>query len=196
MVAGVPRRSNGLREFMAHIHGQGGLRVLDLGPASQASVQFITGMGHRVYNEDLYPELIAERYWVKAEKGTRRWDANLFLGENLNYLPAIFDAILCWDVLDMVPDPAAAPALVARLGDIAKAGAALLLFFHTAEPGAPIAVMRSQIKDYETLEMYQRGQFALQRPLNNRNIEALFKQFRALKFFLSRDATREVVAVR
>jgi len=41
-----------------------------------------------------------------------------------------------------------------------------------------------------------RGERELRQPLNNRNIEVLFKEFHSLKFFLARDNLREVLIVR
>src|SRR5579871_4943313 len=59
MIEGAKRRSNGLREFFAHLEGQQGLRVLDVGVPSQANVNLITGLGHRIYTEDLFDDLRA-----------------------------------------------------------------------------------------------------------------------------------------
>ena len=86
--------------------------------------------------------------------------------------------------------------MVLRLASITKPGGAVLLFFHTAEPGAVLSVSRTQIAGADTLQLFPRGQFTLKRPLNNRNIERLFRQFHALKFFLTHDNLREVLAVR
>lgn len=193
---GVLRNSNGLREFFLQFSDRRRLKVLDLGTASQANIDFITDLGQTIYHEDLYPELAAYAYRVRLQEGGTAWDANAFLEHNLNYPAAHFDAVLCWDALDLLPEPAAAPQVVSRLAHIAKPGAPLLMFFHTAEPGQAVPVCRSQICGLDTLRMFPRAQFRMKRPLNNRNIENLFRKFHALKFFLARDNLREVLAVK
>lgn len=194
--ASALRHSNGLREFFTQLEGRKGLQVLDLGPASQANINLITGLGHKIYHEDLYPELAIYAYRVRVEGGGTRWDENAFLRHNLNYPEELFDAVFCWDLLDLLPEPAAVPGVVDRLHRITKPRAALLVFFHTAEPGRHVPVCRSQIRNLDSLQMSPRGQFILKRPLNNRNIERLFRAFHSLKFFLARDGLREVLVVR
>ena len=182
---GVLRHSNGLREFFAHISGQKGLKVLDLGAASQANINFITGLGHTIFHEDLFPQFA----------GPHR-NGETFLRDNLNYQPVHFDAVICWDIFDQLPEPELASKIVARLGQITKTGGALVLFFHTAKPDTEVPVYRSQICGMDCFRMFPRGSFRLRRPLNNRNIENLFRDFHALKFFLARDHLREVLVVR
>lgn len=191
--AAITRRSNGLRELLTHLSGQQGLRILDLGPASQANINFVTGLGHTIFNEDLYGEINSH---VTLPGGDGGWNMAAFLEQNLSYRDGLFDAVLCWDALDWLPDPAAAAELVLRLGTITKPGGAVLLFFHTSEPGSAIPIYHTQIAGPDSLHLLQRNHFTLQRPLNNRNIERLFRQFHALKFFLTQDNLREVLAVR
>src|SRR5205085_8665834 len=49
----VERRSSGLGEFTRRIAGSEGLSILDLGPTSPANIEYLTGLGHKVYNEDV-----------------------------------------------------------------------------------------------------------------------------------------------
>src|ERR1019366_679247 len=53
--SGVPefRSSSGQREFWKGIQSPSTLQILDLGSASQANISFITGLGHKLYTEDL-----------------------------------------------------------------------------------------------------------------------------------------------
>jgi len=193
--AEATRRSNGLREFCRELKGQDGLRILDLGAASQANVGFFTELGHKIYTEDVFPALNGSGYRAREESGAWRFDSDAFLAENLNYQMLLFDAVLCWDVLDQFDEAGLRP-VVARLHRIVKPGGVLLSFFHTADPGAAVPVYRYRIQDAETLELIPRGQMTLRRPLNNRNIENLFKEFHSLKFFLARDNLREVLVIR
>ncbi len=189
------RRSNGLREFCRELHGQEGLRILDLGTASQANVSFFTNLRHKIYTEDLHQALTGNSYRVRGEKNEWRLDVQAFLAENLSYQMLLFDAVLCWDLLDQLEEGAIRP-LVDRLHWVVKPGGVLLGFFHLAEPGASVPIYRYRIQSQDTLELLPRGQCTLRRPLNNRNIENLFKSFHSLKFFLARDNLREVLVVR
>ena len=189
------RRSSGLREFCRELQGQQGLRILDLGTASQANISFFTGLRHKIYTEDLHQALTASAYRVRRENSQWRFDVDKFLAENLSYQMLLFDAVLCWDVLDQLDESAVRP-LVDRLHWVVKPGGVLLGFFHLAAPGATIPISRYRIQGPETLELLPRGQCTLRRPLNNRNIENLFKSFHSLKFFLARDNLREVLVIR
>ena len=72
--------------------------------------------------------------------------------------------------------------------DLAKPRSAILVF-------RPIAV-GYQIEDSQVLKLQVRQQRTLQQTFNNRNLERLFGSFRSVKFFLTRDSLREVIAVR
>ncbi len=188
------RRSNGLAEFCKELKGQEGLRILDLGAASQANINFFIGLGHKVYTEDIYPALSDSAYQV-VEEGQARFDPQKFLAENINYQMLLFDAVLCWDLFDQIDESLYHP-LVERLHRVVKPGGILLNFFHTGEPGTAVPVFKYAIRATDSLELHPRGDIKLRRPLNNRNIENLFKDFHSLKFFLSRDSLREVLIIR
>lgn len=192
---GTLRRSNGLREFCRELKGQQGLRVLDLGAASQANISFFTELGHKVYTEDIFPVLKSGNYRVRGDTGEWRFDPEKFLTENVNYQMLLFDAVICWDLFDLLEEAAVRP-MAARLHRIVKPGGILLSFFHTAEPGVSVPIYRYRIQGQDTLELLPRGEHALRRPLNNRNIELLFKEFHSLKFFLACDNLREVLVIR
>ncbi len=189
------RHSSGLREFCRELKGQRGLRVLDVGAACQANINFFTGLSHKIYTEDIQPALASSAYRVRGENSRWRFDPQAFLAKNLNYQMLLFDAVLCWDLLDRVEESAVRP-LLERLHWVLKPGGVLLCFFHIAEPGASIPSYRYRIQGSETLELLPQGQILLRRPLNNRNIENLFQAFHSLKFFLARDNLREVLVIR
>ncbi|SRR5579871_57001 len=182
MIEGAKRRSNGLREFFAHLEGQQGLRVLDVGVPSQANVNLITGLGHRIYTEDLFDDL--------------RAGSPDLLERNLNYPAALLDGVLGWDMLDLLPDPELVQPTVERLAQVTRTGAALLFMFHTADPGANVMAFRTVMSATGELTLHGRGTYPLKRPFNNRNIENMFRSFRSLKFFLAQDQLREVLVIR
>jgi len=209
----VPRRSNGLTELSRIFKGEEGLRVLDLGPTSPRNIGFFTGLGHRIYNEDLLlasqdPSLLTTR-----EDGENGIDVGRFLANNLAYEREFFDAVLCWDAPDYLHTDLVKP-IIERIHTIMKPKGLLLAFFHTRDAGPEAPYQRYHITDEETLELQlinpapggrERGtksgsardlHFRLQRVFNNRHIENLFHDYSSIKFFLGRDNIREVLVVR
>ncbi|HMC30842.1 MAG TPA: methyltransferase domain-containing protein [Candidatus Angelobacter sp.] len=191
------RRCIGLGEFMRSLKsaGEAKLSVLDLGPTTPANIAFITELGARVYNQDILHDSQDPDYLVKQEDGSMQIDPAKFFSENLNYPAGHFDAILCWDVADYLPEPLVKP-LVERLQTMLKAKGNLLAFFHTKDAGAESRYSRHHIVQQDMLELEPIEGFRLQRIFNNRHIENLFKDFASRKFFLGRDNIREVLLVR
>lgn len=188
------RPSKGLREFCAAIRSPEGLQILDLGAACQANVNFLTGLGHRLCTEDFHRclELFTSRSMVTADPDT---ETERFFRENLQYQPAQFDGVLCWDLFDFLPDALVKP-LVERLFELVKPGGHLLAFFHSGLPGQLLPVCQYCISTQDQLQVKERAQGKLRRTINNRGIENLFRNYASLKFFLTKDSLREVVIVR
>ena len=190
------RQSKGLREFCGTIRSPEGLQVLDLGAASQANINFVTGLGHRLCTEDLYASLQATP--SRSPRGPEpdaEPEETRFCRENLRYAPGQFDGILCWDLLDLLPDAIVKP-LVERLYQLLKPGGSLLTFFHAGQPGQLLPICQYRIHSQEVLQVKERAQGKLSRSFNNRGIESLFRNFASLKFYLTKDSLREVVIVR
>lgn len=191
----ISRRSTGFQEFIRSIAKTEGQRILDLGPTSPSNINFITGLGHRAYNEDVLlashdPGLILE-----DPDGTKKTDVSRFLAENLAHERELFDAVLLWDVPDYLDESLVKP-VIERIHKVTKPGGLLLGFFHTRDAGPNAPYYRYHIADKETLELQRGPQFNLKRVFNNRHIENLFHDFHSLKFFLGRDNIREVLVVR
>jgi hypothetical protein len=195
--APLTRQSKGLREFWSALRTQEGLQILDFGPASQANINFITGLGHRLCTEDLYGTLqfAFSRAVVTPPAPDAPSPEERFFQENLRYGAGQFDGILCWDIFDLLDDPLVKP-LADRLHQLLKPGGMLLSFFHAGQPGQLLSVCQYRICSQDQLQLAVRGQGKLRRAFNNRGIEGLFQKFTSLKFFLTRDSLREVVVVR
>jgi hypothetical protein len=191
------RRCIGLGELLRNLKNAGGqkISVLDLGPTSPANISFLTDLGARVFNEDILRESQDPSYAVKQEDGSMQIDPSRFFAENLDYPADQFDAILCWDVPDYLPEALVKP-LVERLQVMLKAKGNLLAFFHTKDAGVESLYSRHHIVPPDILEQEPIQGFRLQRIFNNRHIENLFKDFASRKFFLGRDNIREVLMVR
>ena len=191
------RRSTGFHEFIRYIDKPSGQVVLDLGATSPANLQFITGLDHRAYNEDLMlaasdPGLLVET----GEEGVKRIDTVRFLSENLNYDAELFDAVLLWDLADYLPEALVKP-VIERLHHVMKPKGILFGFFHTKDAGPEAPHLRFNIVSPNTLDLRPgAGHFRLQRVFNNRHIENLFHGYKSIKFFLGRDNLREVLVIR
>lgn len=192
--APLVRHSNGLQEFWKGIQSPAGLQILDLGSASQANVSFITGLGHKLYTEDLIRTL-QDSAPAEPVPEEHLSEADRFFQENLKFEEGQFDGILCWDLFDFLADPLVKP-LVERLHHSLKPGGTLLTFFHTGQVGHEVPLYQYSIQSEDTLRITRRGAGKLHRTFHNRAIENLFRRFTSLKFYLVRDNLREVIIVR
>ncbi|MGH9576900.1 MAG: SAM-dependent methyltransferase, partial [Terriglobales bacterium] len=162
---------------------------------SPTNIAYLTGQGHKVYQEDILRAATSSRYLIKDKDGKTSLDAERFLSENLQYTATVLDAALCWDVADYLPEAFVRPA-VARVHRALKPRGVLLAFFHTRDAGPEAPHYRYHLVDRENLDLQLGPQFRLQRVFQNRHIENLFKEFSSVKFFLARDHVREVLAVK
>ncbi len=190
------RHSSGLEHFFSYIHGERGLTLLDLSGASQANVGFITGLGHRLYSEDLLTtldQLFGEGDFYGnqcAPEGRER-----FLTESLRVPEGSCDGALVWDLLEYLSPPLL-KAVVERLHRLVKPRAYLLAVFHGDECAERVPAYHYRICDAHTLLLAPRGLRPPAQLFNNRAVEKLFQGFEAVKFFLTRDHLREVVVKR
>jgi len=192
----VSRRSTGFQEFIRAIAAPEGQRILDLGPTSPANLSFVTGLGHRAYNEDVLLESHDPGLLIASPDGKQKLiDVERFMADNLDHEKELFDAVLLWDVPDYLDESLVKP-VIERIHKVTKPGGLLLGFFHTRDAGPDAPYYRYHIADKQTLEMQRGPQFRLQRVFNNRHIENLFHDFGSIKFFLGRDNIREVLVVR
>ena len=203
----LTRRSSGMGEICRLLNSQEGLCVLDMGATSANNIRFLTGKGHKAYSEDLLRSSLDPALRIQDVAGNSVLDSKKFLNENLVYPNSLFDVVLCWNLPDYMEESLVKPT-IDRLWSLMKPGGYLLAFFHTREAGPDSTCYRYHVTGTDLLEM-QEVKFAppgrpasekqsprLQRVFNNRHIENLFRDFASIKFFLARDAIREVLVVR
>jgi SAM-dependent methyltransferase len=184
-----------------------GLCVLDLGSTSANNIRFFTDKGHKNYSEDLLRSSLDPALRIQDSEGNWVVDSKTFISENLVYENAQFDVVLCWNLPDYMEESLVKPT-IDRLWSVMKPGGLLLAFFHTRDAGPDSMCYRYHVTGTDVLEM-QEVKFSLpgrpasdkqsprlQRVFNNRHIENLFRDFASIKFFLARDAIREVLVVR
>src|SRR5215468_1623528 len=209
----LSRRSSGLGELARTWSTDEGLCILDLGATSPANIRHFTERGHKIYSEDLLTASTDPALVTKDEHGNVVLDSRQFLEDNLVYPAAQFDIVPCWNLPDYMDESLVKP-VVGRLWSVLKPGGMLLAFFHTRDAGPDAPCYRYHIMGPDVLDMQpiiaprdtrRSGSgshrtagtsFRLQRVFNNRHIENLFRDFASIKFFLSRDNIREVLAVR
>ena len=128
LAARIARHSTGLQEFSRHIVGREGLSILDLGPTSPKNIQYITTLGHKVYNEDVLAAAADPGLLKPGEDGAAVLDVERFFAENLLFRGHQFDAVLCWDVADYLHESLVKP-MMERIHSVLKPGGVLLGFF-------------------------------------------------------------------
>ena len=203
----LTRRSSGMGEISRLLNSEEALCVLDMGSTSASNIRFFTGKGHKIYSEDLLWSSLDPALRIQDSAGNPVLDSKKFLDENLVYPNARFDIVLCWNMPDYMEESLVKPT-IDRLWSLMKPGGLLLAFFHTRDAGPDSICYRYHVTATDVLEM-QEVKFAapgrpatdkqsprLQRVFNNRHIENLFRDFASIKFFLARDAIREVLVVR
>jgi hypothetical protein len=166
-----------------------------MGPTSPANIAFLADRNLRIYNEDVLRAAQDPSFLTRQEDGSQRLDAEKFFAENVSYPEHHFDAILCWDVADYLPEELVRP-LVDRIHAMLKPRGSLLAFFHSKDAGTDSPHCRYHIVLPDTLELEAEPGPRIQRIFNNRHVENLFRDFASRKFFLGRDNIREVVVVR
>jgi SAM-dependent methyltransferase len=194
-------------EISRLLNSQESLCILDMGATSASNIRFFTGRGHKNYSEDLLRSSLDPELRIKDSAGNSIVDSQRFISDNLVYENAQFDVVLCWNLPDYMEESLVKPT-IDRLWSVMKPGGLLLAFFHTRDAGPDSICYRYHVTDSEMLEM-QEVKFAppgrpasekqsprLQRVFANRHIENLFRDFASIKFFLARDAIREVLVVR
>ncbi len=192
------RQSPGLDQFFSGIRDTLGLSLLDFAGASQANISYITGLGHRIYSEDVVRTLGT----VFGQGGEDFYESQArpeliseFLAQTLDFSDGQFDGALIWDSFQFM-HPALLAAVIGRLRSILRPNAYLLAFFHADERAVEVPSYSYRIVDNRSLQLSRRGSRPASLFFNNRALERLFQDFESVKFFLTRDSLREVIVKR
>jgi hypothetical protein len=191
----LTRQSRGLEQFFTYIRDQAGLTVLDLGGASQANINFITNLGHRLYSVDFVRSMRETFGGEDPAEQSNPGRIDYFLRQNLDYPDETFDAVLVWDTLEHMA-PALLAATLERLLRITRPKSYLLAFFHADERLMAVPYYTFRIQGLNVLQVGQRGSRRPAQLFNNRTLEKLFQRFDSVKFFLTREQLREVIVKR
>jgi len=190
------RRSYALESMSQWLHSQERLQILDFGGINQHNLDYVTGLGHRLYSDDLL--LSYECFFTAEERRTQQFDSARmedFLDQTLDFPDQSADGALLWDTLQFLPGPLG-QAVLDRVHRVLAPDSLVLALFH-AESAGPEAIQQCcRILDERQLMVAPRGH---RRPIvtfTPRGIEKFFRRFQALKFFLTRDNLQEIIARR
>jgi SAM-dependent methyltransferase len=187
------RPSHGLEQLFAVLDPLGQRQVLDLGEFTQANVTQIIGLGHRLTSEDILG--MVDNVFGPGDPNQIQADVNgtgRFLDAVLQFPPETFDAILVWNTLEYLARHLLDP-VVERLHRVLRPGGVMLVCLR-ADTREQLSVQQSfRIADSRTLSIHPKGHRQAAHLLTNRAVERIFDRFSSVKFFLSRDAVREVI---
>lgn len=187
---GSAQPTRALVRFLAGLDVRAQALLLDLGPVVGSNVTFFgEELGCKIIVEDLAADI--DRH-VRED---RLADLPAFLARRFPHESDTVDGILCWDLFDYLPRPAA-HALAQQLVRLLRPEGVLLAFFGTAEPeaGSRPSYTKHVVLDRERLQhrpyAAARGK---ERPLQNRDIERMFAPLRVSEQFLLKTRLREVL---
>jgi len=176
----LTRRSSGMGEISRLLNSQEGLCVLDLGSTSANNIRFLTGKGHKNYSEDLLRSSLDPALRMQDSTGNSVIDSKKFLDENLVYVNAQFDVVLCWNLPDYMEESLVKPT-IDRLWSVMKPGGFLLAFFHTRDAGPDSTCYRSV--SYTHLEQFGGMLLGFERLAEDRIAAAVLLFHSACSFF-------------
>ena len=186
------RASRGLEEFFRHIRDTSGLTILDLGPATQANINFITNLGHRIYTAD-FLQVLGDAFGLEnTVDQSNPGQIEYFLKQALDYPEGHFDGVLIWDVLEYLSPPLLA-AVIERLNQIVRPNSYMLAFFHSDDKQDAVPYYTFRVQGVSMLQVATQGRRRPAQLFNNRSLEKLFGKFQSVKFFLTKERLREII---
>jgi SAM-dependent methyltransferase len=189
------RPSRGWADVLAFLKASESLRVLDFGTTSPANINFLTSLGHSVYMANVVQDANKPEWKLPSDDGRDVYDVAGFVKSSFDFSGRDFDVILLWDTANYLPGPLV-PAMFERLHKVLRPQGRLLALFHGRAEGPDTAFSRYQLTDSDQLHVGSAGDYPVRQIYQPREIEKLIEKFSSSRFFLGKDNTREVIAVR
>ncbi len=189
------RPSRGWAEVLAFLKATESLRVLDFGTTSPANINFLTSLGHSVYMANVVQDANKPEWKLPSDDGAEVYDVAGFVKSSLDFSGRDFDVILLWDTANYLPGPLVPP-MFERLHKVLRPQGRLLALFHGRAEGPDNTFSRYQLTDSDQLHVISAGDYPVRQVYQPRDIEKLIEKFSSSRFFLGKDNTREVIAVR
>lgn len=190
------RRSHALESLTTYLGSRPGMHILDFGGINQANLDYLTGLGHRVYAVDLIRSF--DQFFSTAELKADRLPperVEAFLDSAFDFPDQSTDGALVWDTLQYLPRQVSDAALD-RLYRILAPDSLVLAFFHPELAGSSACTHVCRMLDNRHLQILQKGTPRPVQSFNARGIERFFQAFRAVRFFVTRESLQEVVVRR
>lgn len=190
------RRSHALETVHSHLSSQPSLFILDLGGINQPNLDFVTGLGHRLYADDLV--LNFDGFFTAKEITERQFPPDriqAFLDSAFDIPDQSVDGALVWDALQFLPLPVS-EAVIERLHRVLAPDSLMLAYFLPDTGGMKAVRQGWRILESKLLQMLPRGATRPVQVHTARSIEKLFHRFQSVKFFMTRDSIQEVVVRR
>ncbi|MFQ5896299.1 MAG: class I SAM-dependent methyltransferase [Nitrospinota bacterium] len=172
--------------------------VLDLGRVCGDNISFLGALGCRVYAHDLlrdYQEAAEKAPPASPEKEGEESEADPWkrVLDGLDYAPGSLHGVLCWDILDMLPQTWARE-LVRRISRMLAVGGFILSFFGSNRACKEGVRVGFRILDRDRLEpIPDVTSHPGRRFYQNGEIMRIFSEFSILNFYLMRNSYREVL---
>ena len=191
--SGSDRPSSGIQGFLRHLNNSSGLHILDLGSLSEETAWLLGGLGHHIHCVSLLRGFDNARRANSREDGTLGAQAaNRLIRSHLDYPRNSIHAVLAWDVLQHL-DEITRRATIGYLSKIMRPNGIMFCLFHGDESKSAIPVYSCSVTSESTLALSEVGRRKRFQSLSTRKLESLFPQFRAIHFYLKRDALLEVL---
>ncbi len=194
--AKVVRHSSGWSMISARLRKQESLSILDIGPTSHRSINYLTDLGHSVFMSDLVEEASRPEWSSPGlDQAPSQVRIHDFIEKHMQFGTRVFDIVLLWDTLNYLPENFVAPVL-RRLQDCLVSDGEMLAFFHTQPHRRGTSYYRYHLLDSENVEVQEYAGHALLHTYQVRAIERLFTDFRSCRFFLAKDNLSEAIVLR
>ena len=179
--------SKGFARFLAALSGREAPVIVDLGPVVGSNVTFYgERLGCKLFVEDLFADL--ERF----AKSGRLEELPEHLSTRLTHADASVDAILCWDLFDYLPRPAA-NTLARALVRVLKPGGALFGLFGTLSLETAHQTRFIIVDDGRLRHRTYPSTPSRRQVFQNRDIQKMFDGLTVSDSFLLKTNTREML---
>lgn len=183
-----------LKRLLQMLSGIPKPHVLDLGRLSSPNIEWLIRKGFKVYVDDRISPLKPALPPPASPSGEKKKPSPAPL-EPLDYEPALFHAVLCWDIFDYLVVKQAQE-FIAGIGRIIKPKGLLLAFFNFNRSSSPPPV-RYRILQADQLEYELLSQNPIPRRIyENREIQELFSGFDTVNSCFLKNQMREVLVQR
>lgn len=184
------RRSSGLHQYLHAVCELRNLKLLDLGCANHATIEYLGDFGHSIYSADILYGL--EHFCGPSGIGNEL-QAHEFLEECCDFRVADFDGALVWDTLQYL-EPGLREAVVRRLHATLLPGSLIFGLFHTSDGSQKLDPPQVfQILSPHELAHQSRHTRLPAYPITVRQVDKLFENFAGVNYFLGKGSLREVV---